>query len=185
MSKQTQSEDSQPGQQGKRPRKPLKTSSVILYLAILFSAAFALLLLAYFMQQRSAEETIGNLTQSITSMESLDKLIEENRALREEMKAMDDAQDALQDAYDQLQEDYEQVLEQVTTTTAENDFWTLLWQVETLYLDKQYEECAECMMQMQTESSLTVPEEVFQRLDSIAAELAAMQLLPAEIDDNP
>ena len=72
-----------------------KKGAVVTYLAVLFAAAFLLLLLAYFMQQRTNEAAIGSLTQSITSIQSLDDLIEENGALREENEALITENEAL------------------------------------------------------------------------------------------
>lgn len=69
-----------------RPRRP-----ALVYLVILFAAAFVLLLFAYLMQQRNSREIIGNLNDlrsSITSIGSLDELLEENRALREEIEGL-------------------------------------------------------------------------------------------------
>lgn len=86
--------------------KPRKRSAVVTYLAVLFAAAFLLLLLAYFMQQRTSEAAIGSLKESITSIESLDALIAENRTLREENGTLtahaEELEQALADAHSQL-----------------------------------------------------------------------------------
>lgn len=70
---------------------PPRKRSVFVYLAVLFGTAFLLLLFAYLMQQRDSEEIIGNLSQlreSMGSIQSIDELLEENRALREEKEAL-------------------------------------------------------------------------------------------------
>ncbi len=69
------------------PSPARKQKSVFVYLAILFAAAFLLLLFAYLMQQRNSAEILGNLSdlrESMTSFHSLDEVMDENRALREE-----------------------------------------------------------------------------------------------------
>lgn len=86
------------GPNGKAPDpsgQARKKGAVVTYLAVLFAAAFLLLLLAYLMQQRTNEAAIGSLTQSITSIQSLDDLIEENGALREENEALITENEAL------------------------------------------------------------------------------------------
>lgn len=74
--------------------KPHKKVSVMGYLAILFAAAFLLLLLSYFMQQRNSEQTISGLKDSVSAMESVQNLIADNDALRKKV--------------DELEADYEQ-----------------------------------------------------------------------------
>lgn len=73
--------------------------SVLTYLIILFAAAIILLLLAFFMQQRNNEAALNGLQDSITSFESLDELIDENRDLRAQL---DEAQTQAEDLQSQL-----------------------------------------------------------------------------------
>ena len=75
-------------EQGKSdpPIKPKSSKSVAVYLVILFAAAFVLLLMAYFMQQRSNSQVIGNLQNSVDQFQTVDELREENRQLREQLE---------------------------------------------------------------------------------------------------
>lgn len=68
---------------------------VFRYMAILFAAAFLLLLLAFLMQNRASQETINDLTESVTSIHSMQNLVDANTALQEENKAL---MEALEDA---------------------------------------------------------------------------------------
>lgn len=63
---------------------PRKTPTVLPYLVILAAAAFLLLVMAYFMQQRTAQSVEG-LNQSVNTIHSLDQLVEDNRSLREQV----------------------------------------------------------------------------------------------------
>ena len=63
--------------------RPSAAKSVLPYMVILVAVAFALLVIAYFMQQRTAESVEG-LNQSANSFRTIDQLVEENRTLREE-----------------------------------------------------------------------------------------------------
>lgn len=71
--------------------RPKRQHSALVYLLILALAAFLLLFLAYFMQQRSSQEIMGNLNElreSMSSIQSVDDLLEDNRSLREEIAAL-------------------------------------------------------------------------------------------------
>ena len=79
--------------------------SVVPYMVILVAAAFVLLLMAFFMQQRTAESVEG-LNQSANSFRTIDQLVEDNRALHEEVarlqKELAEAQDQKADLDDQV-----------------------------------------------------------------------------------
>ena len=73
------------GQQRRRQR------SVFQYVAILFGAAFLLLLVTFLMERRQYEqiqeenqEQIDDLRQSVSAVQSLEELYSENAALREQ-----------------------------------------------------------------------------------------------------
>lgn len=85
--------------------------SVIPYMVILIAAAFVLLLIAFFMQQRTAESVAG-LNQSANSFRTIDQLVEDNRALHEEVARLqkeltqaDDHNEALEGQVAQLQQE--------------------------------------------------------------------------------
>lgn len=67
-----------------------KKVSVVWYLFILFAVAFLLLLMSYFMQQRANEENLADIRDSISAMDTLDKIIAERDALKEENLALKD-----------------------------------------------------------------------------------------------
>ena len=86
-----------------------RNKSVVPYLVILIAAAFVLLIIAYFMQQRTAESVAG-LNQSANSFRTIDQLVEDNRALHEtvsqlqqELRRAEDDNKALTDQVAQLQ----------------------------------------------------------------------------------
>ena len=64
-----------------------KAPSVIPYLVILAGAAFLLLVMAYFMQQRTAQSVEG-LSQSVSTIQSFDQLVEENQSLRGQIDSL-------------------------------------------------------------------------------------------------
>jgi len=96
------------------PDKPKKQMPVIIYLTILFLAAFALLLLSYFMQQRNNAEVLSGLKESVSAMQSVQSLETEKDALETQI-------DNLQAQLGQLQSDLNAVTaaDNADKTTAE------------------------------------------------------------------
>ena len=98
-------------------QKPRKAPSVMPYLAILAAAAFLLLVMAYFMQQRTAQSVEG-LSQSVSTLQSFDQLVEENQELRGQVNSLQEAlsqsqgrRQALEQQLRDLQEELSQVKE--------------------------------------------------------------------------
>lgn len=85
-----------------------KRSSVYIYLLILFGAAFLMLLLAYFVQQRNSETTISDLRDSMTLsrtelLEQIETLKEENESLQQDNEQLSRQLDQLEMERDDLQ----------------------------------------------------------------------------------
>lgn len=106
----------------RRQSQRTKKSRVVTYLAILFAAAFLLLLLSYLMQQRANEQTITDLTQSLTSVHSLENLVTVNAQLQAENEQLQGELDAAKAA---VQEASEAAGRQVRTVTAMEYFWQI------------------------------------------------------------
>lgn len=83
--------------------RPRKKVAVVSYLAILFGAAFLLLLLSYFMQQRASEQAISGLQNSVNSIQSVETLVDTNKRLSEENKELTAQADALSDQIEALE----------------------------------------------------------------------------------
>ena len=87
---------------------PGRRSPVLLYLVILFAIAFLLMLMAYFMQQRTNEQTQNDLNEQTQSYQSavatLDSILAENEELKEQVEALQKAQDESSDQNQQLTE---------------------------------------------------------------------------------
>lgn len=84
------------------PRKPL---SVMSYLAILFAAAFLLMLLSYFMQQRKSEEVISGLKNSVSAMQSIEELQTTNETLKTQVDDQQSEITRLESQNTQLEEE--------------------------------------------------------------------------------
>ena len=103
--------------------------SVFQYIAILFAAAFALLLFTFVMEKRQNDllqqqnqEQIDNLQQSVSAVQSLDNLYKENAALKEKVDELE-AQAKLQAAQAQQAAKLESDLD--NTKRAMDWFWQI------------------------------------------------------------
>lgn len=80
-----------PDQKQKSRSRPVKV-----YLTVLFLAAFLLLLLSFFMQQRN-HQAIVDLGSDIRSAQQITALEQENQELRHQLEALEDEKAALED----------------------------------------------------------------------------------------
>lgn len=95
------------------PIKPKSGKSVAIYLVILFAAAFALLLMAYFMQQRSSNEVIGNLQNSVNQFQTVDELRQETQRLQQEIQRLQEENEALANQQKDKLVEYEALMEEL------------------------------------------------------------------------
>lgn len=135
---------------GKKAPPANKRTSVYRYLLVLFGAAFILLLLAYFIQQRSSETAISDLRDTMNLsraelMEEIDALKEEKAALEEQVADLS----PLPDELEKLQEEYNKLEEQLQRKeddllNSQQDFSTLaaFCVLEQALRDKNYEVAA-------------------------------------------
>lgn len=79
--------------------QPPKSRSVMIYMVILVVAAFLLLLVAYIMQERTASTVEGlqeGFHESVSSLKTIDQLVDDNRALQEEVAQLKEEQARLE-----------------------------------------------------------------------------------------
>ena len=132
-----------PGQVRRQQRHSRR--SVFQYLAILFAAAFLLLLLAYVMQQRveRAQDQIDDLQASSDSaLQTLENIIAERDKLKEENEALSGD---LQQAWQDVQQAQAQLEEQERSLQAMDWFW----QIDEAYVLGRYSLCRELIQEIQ------------------------------------
>ena len=137
--------------------KPGSKRSVLIYLAILFAAAFILLLLSFFMQQRSNEETIDGLKQSVSAIQSAQEVYEENTALKEQLEQLEDQIQAQQNEIDGLERTgalLQQEKEDLERSTQAMDWF---WQINEAYVRGRYALARQLIEQMGTELPQYLP----------------------------
>lgn len=109
--------------------------SVVHYIAVLFAAAFLLMLLAYMMDRRenqeavdSLNESVSGLRESISGMQSAQEIYEENRLLITQM-------DDLEEQIARLEEQLETSKGQAQRTAKAMDWF---WQLNEAYVNGHY-----------------------------------------------
>ena len=163
------SDDKKDTSEQEQPKSGRRQRSALIYLVILFAAAFLMLLLAYFMQQRSSEEIMGNLNdlqQSMGSIQSIDRLREENQALKDENQALQKEIDGLKEQVSALEEENEhqkqiahefEVMLDGCTDTLDLAYYTLektriatmfFWQINEAYVLEDYDLCRDLIDRM-------------------------------------
>ena len=132
-----------PGQQRRRQK------SVFQYIAILFGAAFVLLLFTFLMERRQYQllqeqnaAQIDDLQQSVNAVQSLNSLYEENAALKEKTQDLEEQTQALQEQVDQLQQQVADLSEQAEKTSQAMDWF---WQIDEAYVRGRYTLCRQLM----------------------------------------
>ena len=133
---------------------------VFTYMAILFAAAFLLLLMAFLMQQRSNRETIDDLTESMTnsmtSIHSLQSLVEVNQTLEAENDTLKEEKAKLEAKISSLegslgiykvQNESHMAAAETSKTALKAMDW--FWQVDEAYVRGRYTLCRELMASME------------------------------------
>lgn len=119
------------------PPQPEKNrrSSVYVYLAVLFGAAFLMLLLAYFVQQRNNATAMDDLRTTSTAS---------RQELLEQIQELEEKRDWLQNAYDLQRERNDRVDEQIEDLQERSDqYWEALIRMTTWYDNDYTLDCLE------------------------------------------
>ena len=135
------------GQQRRRQR------SVFQYVAILFGAAFLLLLVTFLMERRQYEqiqeenqEQIDDLRQSVSAVQSLEELYSENAALREQVDELETQLEQSQEQAGNLAQTNEALSLQLERTGQAMDWF---WQIDEAYVLGRYSLCRELIQEIQ------------------------------------
>lgn len=126
-----------------------RSSPIMGYLVILFAAAFLLLLLAYFQQQRANSETTDALKQSVSAVQSIQNLMDENAQLREKVEELEDKITALE----QQSQNYEALFRASDTEAAQLsqqvEASRLLFRIDRLYRAQRFKDAVDLIDQLE------------------------------------
>lgn len=156
-----------------KPDKPPKGNKpVVIYIMILFIAAFLLMALSFFMHQRSNTEALGELQNSFNAMQEIQVSQEQIIELQEEL-------DQLQEAYDSLQESAKE-----NEDAAALEAMTALYTLQQQYSAGDYEACRETIADMEEQG---LPEQLPQSLsdaEDVTSPSQRYQELKAAVEEH-
>ena len=128
-------------------KSPRKDKPVIVYIMILFIAAFLLMALSFLMHQRSNSEALGQLQNSVTAMQEIQATQEKNIELQDQLADTQEELEKTIAAYDgqlaALVGDLEQKQLQL-------DAITNLYLLQQAYSAGEYDSCLEIIQFMET-----------------------------------
>lgn len=147
-----EAEDLQHQAEHTRPRRKM---SVFGYMAVLFSVAFLLLLIAFFQQQRANDEAADALQKSQSTIESIQQLLDENKLLREENETLTSEKDSLQSQADELDAarqaqslKLEELAEKIAGQENALKAMDFFWQIDEAYVLNRYNLCRTLIQEM-------------------------------------
>lgn len=125
-----------------------KRASFFVYLAVMFGAAFLMLLLAYFIQRRNNETAISELrsTMSLSRtelMEEIQRLEEERDGLLASLREADDRQDSLAEQKSELARQLHNALDDLDEARERAGVLTSFAILEQALRDKNYDTAAQ------------------------------------------
>ena len=150
-----------------------RQSAVYLYLLILFGAAFLMLLLAYFVQQRSNESAISDLRDSMSLsrnelMVQIRELEDQNTTLSGDLDRLNGELTRLRQRYDEQVQDANFRQHQFEVAQAQLYAWDSFWMLEQFYQLENYEACgAVLLMQALGQYSYSAPNGAERRQEEI------------------
>lgn len=136
-----------------------KRAPVFTYLAILFVAAFFLLALSYFMQQRTMAESLNGLKDSVSAMGRAETLQTENIALREQLDALTQEKEALTVERDSLSDALTQAKTAAETQAQAAQAMDWFWQIDEAYVRGRYQLARNLMEKMDDALVAALPKE--------------------------
>lgn len=111
-----------------------KNNAVVNYIAILFGAAFLLLLMTYLMEQRQSAEALDGLRNSVSAMQSVEGLYEQNSQLVEENNKLEQEILKAQNSFADLEEEKEELEEKVALHQKTEIALDWFWQVNEAFV---------------------------------------------------
>lgn len=155
-----------------------KNAPVVNYIIILFLSAFLLLMMTYLMEQREVAESIDGIRHSVSAMQSVEELYEENTQLKEDLSAKGKTIIKYESEIADLQEDMESMEEKIIALEETALAMDWFWQINEAYQAGK-RTTATALIEAFEEEGLTLPGETSVDSDRLAA---AHRYLEIKID---
>ena len=135
---------------------------VIVYILILFIAAFLLMALSFFMHQRSNTEALGALQNSVSAMQEVQATQENVIELQEELAKAQEEQEKLEEKLESESEIAAANLTERDTLERRANALLALYQLQQLYSAKDYEACENLISDFETGLADSLPKEALE-----------------------
>lgn len=122
---------------------------VVIYIMILFIAAFLLMALSFLMHQRSNTEALGELQNSVTAMQEVQASQEKIIALQEQLSQLEKELDSQKDACEAALADAKAWQERSEDAGKTLEAMTSLYCLQQEYSARHYETCRELIQDME------------------------------------
>ena len=141
--KKRSSGDLEPGAQEKPQDSGGGKKPVIVYIMVLFIVAFVMMAVSFIMHQRSNSEVIGKLQSSVSTLQEIQTVQDENIQLREKL-------DALQEQADALQKQLDEANASTQSAQGQADSLAALYTLQQQYAAHDYAGCKSTIASMQS-----------------------------------
>lgn len=142
---------SAPGRRAQRSRQ----SSVFRYIAVLFCAAFVLLLFTFMMERRQyqqlQEENKDNKQQSVSATQTLNGILEENKQLKEQLAASEAQSKTLGDQLAAARDQQTAAEEQLRAAEKTAPAMDWFWQINEAFVRGRYAKCRELIASLEAD----------------------------------
>ncbi len=139
-----------------RRQEKARQRSVIFYLSVMFTAAFLLLSLSLLMDRRQRAEDMNDLNQSLTglknsvsAMQSVEQLYENNAALKEEINSLEQQLEATKSLAAQQESALSELTLKLERTEHAMDYF---WQIDEAFVRGRYSLCRELIAVLEDNS---------------------------------
>lgn len=129
---------------GQTPETPTGKKPVVVYIMILFIAAFLLMALSFFMHQRSNTEALGELQHSVNAIQEVQVSQEKIIELQENVDELEEQLADLQAALNEAQENLENANSRLAALTN-------LYLLDGAYRSEDYDSCQQIIDLMESE----------------------------------
>ena len=172
--------DGAPEPSSGQPETPTGKKPVVVYIMILFIAAFLLMALSFFMHQRSNTEALGELQHSVNAIQEVQVSQEKIIELQEEVAEL---QQEIADLQEEIAEDAEaagDLLQERDALERQSDALLALYQLQQEYAARDYAACKALIANFETGLADSLPQEA--PADGVVSPAQRYQELKAAVE---
>jgi len=139
---------------GRETPKKHSQKPVVIYILILFIAAFLLMGLSLLMHQRSNTEALGQLQNSVTAMKEVQAVQDRVIALQDQLSNAEDSIHDLEEELEELEKQTTAAQEALDTSQLETQALLMLYTLQQQYSAGNYDACMKTMQAMEDNNLL-------------------------------